>query len=240
MSNIQTKRIELGMLSSQHGDSTYHKLMMGSKNHFRDHDHHHSHLTGPSLVYDWCGLNRSTQQRQQQQGITNNNYTNNIIDGTNIKKVFVGNKNHSIQRTKLTAEGMTAPIMASLHPSLQKKCPQKQRKKEQQDYNASFKVLPTTSRTRLDLDHLELTRCPILESEDDIQYLNLQSNFISDISHIHSMRAGTKQHLPNLKFLDLYDNRIEQLPPSLNSFISLKILMLGKNRIFHITNIDKL
>ena len=236
MSNIQTKRIDFGLLASQHEESTFHKKMIiGSKNHLRD--HHPHHLTGPSLVYDWCGLNRGTQQ---QQGNSNSNHTNKIIDGTNVKKVFVGNNSHSISRTKLTAEGMTAPIMMSLHPSLHKKSSQKHRKEEQQENNTLCKGLPPTSRTRLDLDHLELTRCPILESEDEIQFLNLQSNFISDISNIHSMRAGNKQQLPNLKFLDLYDNRIEQLPPSLNSFISLKILMLGKNRIFHITNIDKL
>lgn len=47
-------------------------------------------------------------------------------------------------------------------------------------------------------------------------------------------------NLPNLIFLDLYNNCIEHLSPALSCVTTLRVLMLGKNRIQAITHLDYL
>ena len=56
---------------------------------------------------------------------------------------------------------------------------------------------------RLNLDRRRLRVCPILKSEEQVRLLNYQSNYIKEIQNL--------VHLPNLIFLDLYNNRIENL-----------------------------
>ncbi|KAJ1451539.1 hypothetical protein M885DRAFT_529433 [Pelagophyceae sp. CCMP2097] len=85
---------------------------------------------------------------------------------------------------------------------------------------------------RLNLDRRHLTVCPILKSEERVRLLNYQNNYIEEIRHL--------AHLPNLIFLDLYNNCIEALSRDLEMVPTLRVLMLGKNRIKCITHLDKL
>ena len=85
---------------------------------------------------------------------------------------------------------------------------------------------------RLNLDRRRLTVCPILKSEEQVRLLNYQSNYIKEIQNL--------VHLPNLIFLDLYNNRIENLSHDLGCVPTLRVLMLGKNRIRAISHLDKL
>ena len=58
------------------------------------------------------------------------------------------------------------------------------------------------------------------------------------MTNLNILNSGTTS---NLLHLNLYDNHIEHLPVCLNVIQNLKVLMLGKNRIFHINNnIDQL
>ena len=74
---------------------------------------------------------------------------------------------------------------------------------------------------RLNLDRRHLTVCPILEGEDKLRLLNMQHNSISKLQHLSSLRR--------LVFLDLYDNLIHEMA-GLEGLLSLRVLMLGKNR----------
>ena len=62
--------------------------------------------------------------------------------------------------------------------------------------------------------------------------LNYQNNYIVEVTNL--------SRLPNLIFLDLYNNRIEKLSRDLECVPTLRVLMLGKNRIKHISNLSKL
>lgn len=74
---------------------------------------------------------------------------------------------------------------------------------------------------RLNLDRRHLTVCPILEGEDRLRLLNLQHNSITRLQNL--------AHLRRLVFLDLYDNLIQEIS-GLEGLLSLRVLMLGKNR----------
>ena len=74
---------------------------------------------------------------------------------------------------------------------------------------------------RLNLDRRHLTMCPILEGEDRLRLLNLQHNAITRLQHLLNLRR--------LVFLDLYDNLIHEIA-GLEGLLSLRVLMLGKNR----------
>ena len=76
---------------------------------------------------------------------------------------------------------------------------------------------------RLNLDRRHLTMCPILEGEDRLRLLNLQHNAITRLQHLSNLRR--------LVFLDLYDNLIHEIA-GLEGLLSLRVLMLGKNRLF--------
>jgi Leucine-rich repeat (LRR) protein len=54
---------------------------------------------------------------------------------------------------------------------------------------------------RLNLDKRHLTCCPVLRHEERVRLLNYQNNYIVNISNLEG--------LPNLIFLDLYNNSIE-------------------------------
>eukprot|EP00968_Pinguiococcus_pyrenoidosus_P028308 scaffold7760_cov286-Pinguiococcus_pyrenoidosus.AAC.4 len=85
---------------------------------------------------------------------------------------------------------------------------------------------------RLNLDRRQLTSCPMLHHEQHLKLLNYQNNYISKVTGLGG--------LSKLIFLDLYNNCIEQLGTGLACVPSLRVLMLGKNRIRHITNLEKL
>ena len=74
---------------------------------------------------------------------------------------------------------------------------------------------------RLNLDRRHLTVCPILEGEDRLRLLNLQHNAITRLQNLTNLRR--------LVFLDLYDNLIHEMS-GLDGLLSLRVLMLGKNR----------
>ena len=74
---------------------------------------------------------------------------------------------------------------------------------------------------RLNLDRRHLTICPILEGEDRLRLLNLQHNAITRLQNLLNLRR--------LVFLDLYDNLIHEIS-GLEGLLSLRVLMLGKNR----------
>lgn len=85
---------------------------------------------------------------------------------------------------------------------------------------------------RLSLDRRSLKACPILKSEERVRLLNYQNNEIERISNLG--------HLPNLIFLDLYNNCIECLSKDLDDVPTLRVLMLGKNRIKTISHLGSL
>ncbi len=72
------------------------------------------------------------------------------------------------------------------------------------------------------LEFLDLTHIPLLEGEEKLKVLSLQHNNIQKIENIVS--------LPNLSYLDLYDNFIKDLD-GINNAFNLKILIIGKNNI---------
>lgn len=68
-----------------------------------------------------------------------------------------------------------------------------------------------------------LTRCPIIEGEEQLHLLNLQQNQIPIIENL--------EVFSNLKFLDLSDNLLEFIS-GLESCVSLRVLVLARNRYF--------
>ena len=87
------------------------------------------------------------------------------------------------------------------------------------------------STERLNMDNQQLAACPRLLDEEKLRLLNYQSNQIRTIQNLDG--------LPNLIFLDLYNNRIERVA-GLEKVQGLRVLMLGKNRLTQIENLDGL
>ena len=85
---------------------------------------------------------------------------------------------------------------------------------------------------RLNLDRRQLDICPVLEQEQRLRLLNFQNNNIRSIQHL--------ENLPNLIFLDLYNNKIVTLDGPLSLLKGLRVLMAGKNRITAISNLTNL
>lgn len=84
---------------------------------------------------------------------------------------------------------------------------------------------------RLNLDRRDLTQMPLLEGEERLRLLNYQHNLIPKIENLLS--------LPNLIFLDLYNNQIKEIN-GLHTVPTLRVLMLGKNLIDKIKNLNAL
>ena len=74
---------------------------------------------------------------------------------------------------------------------------------------------------RLNLDRRHLTVCPFLEGEERLRLLNLQHNTITRLQNLGNLRR--------LVFLDVYDNLVHDMS-GLEALLSLRVLMLGKNR----------
>lgn len=70
--------------------------------------------------------------------------------------------------------------------------------------------------------------CPILEGEERLRMLNLQHNSIMQVQNLSSLRR--------LVFLDLYDNLISEIS-GLDALLSLRVLMLGKNKLVYWTTL---
>ena len=85
---------------------------------------------------------------------------------------------------------------------------------------------------RLNLDRRQLDVCPILEMEQRLRLLNFQNNNIRCIQNL--------ANLPNLIFLDLYNNKLMSLEGPVSVVVGLRVLMAGKNRIKAISNLSTL
>lgn len=85
---------------------------------------------------------------------------------------------------------------------------------------------------RLNLDRRSLQKCPILEQEQRLRLLNYQNNAIATIEHL--------ENLPNLIFLDFYNNKLTSLQGPLHHVKGLRVLMAGKNKIGVINNLSHL
>ncbi|RLN89798.1 hypothetical protein BBJ28_00012783 [Nothophytophthora sp. Chile5] len=98
---------------------------------------------------------------------------------------------------------------------------------------------------RLNLDRRNLPVIPLLEGEQTLRLLNLQNNAIRRIENLLG--------LPNLIFLDLYNNRVEVFAAilacndneidkmqNLNELRELRVLNLGGNLISTLENIENL
>ena len=84
---------------------------------------------------------------------------------------------------------------------------------------------------KLYLNKKDLPHIPLLEGEEYLKLLSLESNLISKIDHLISLN--------NLLFLNLYENKITEIE-NLANVPRLKALMLGKNQIEKIKNLNVL
>ena len=85
---------------------------------------------------------------------------------------------------------------------------------------------------RLNLDRRQIETVPVLEMELRLRLLNFQNNNIRMIQNL--------ENLPNLIFLDLYNNKLTTLEGSISAVKGLRVLMAGKNRITAISNLTQL
>jgi hypothetical protein len=85
---------------------------------------------------------------------------------------------------------------------------------------------------RLNLDRRQLDVCPYLEQEQRLRLLNYQNNNIKQIQNL--------ENLPNLIFLDLYNNKLTSLDGCLSITKGLRVLMVGKNSITELNNLNLL
>lgn len=106
--------------------------------------------------------------------------------------------------------------------------------RNQADTLVVFRTVEERSRNpeRLNLDRRQLEICPILEQEQRLRLLNFQNNNIREIANL--------DNLPNLIFLDMYNNRLTSLEGPVSSIKGLRVLMAGKNKISAISNISSL
>ena len=82
---------------------------------------------------------------------------------------------------------------------------------------------------KLYLNKKDLPHIPLLEGEENLKLLCLETNLITKIDHLISLN--------NLLFLNLYENRISEIE-NLQTVPKLRALMLGKNNISKIKNLQ--
>ena len=82
---------------------------------------------------------------------------------------------------------------------------------------------------KLYLNKKDLPHIPLLEGEENLKILSLETNLITKIEHLISLN--------NLLFLNLYENKITEIE-NLQTVPKLKALMLGKNNITKIKNLQ--
>ncbi|CBJ27201.1 Hypothetical leucine rich repeat protein [Ectocarpus siliculosus] len=85
---------------------------------------------------------------------------------------------------------------------------------------------------RLNLHRRWLTSCPIIQGDNRLRLLNYQNNLITKITNL--------ANLPNLIFIDLYNNVIDTLEGPLSTMTALRVMMVGKNKIQKISNLHSL
>ena len=89
-------------------------------------------------------------------------------------------------------------------------------------------VVRNKNSEKLYLNKKDLPHIPLLEGEENLKLLSLETNLIAKIDHLISLN--------NLLFLNLYENRISEIE-NLHTVPKLKALMLGKNNISKIKNL---
>jgi leucine-rich repeat-containing protein 49 len=82
---------------------------------------------------------------------------------------------------------------------------------------------------KLILDNKDLNHLPLLEGEEKLKLLSLKHNKIKSIENLVS--------LPNIIYLDLYDNQINEIE-NLSTATTLRVLMIAKNHISKIKNLQ--
>ena len=87
-------------------------------------------------------------------------------------------------------------------------------------------VIRNKNSEKLYLNKKDLPHIPLLEGEENLKLLSLETNLITKIDHLISLN--------NLLFLNLYISEIENL----QTVPKLKALMLGKNNISKIKNLQ--
>ncbi|TNN13587.1 Leucine-rich repeat-containing protein isoform 3 [Schistosoma japonicum] len=80
-------------------------------------------------------------------------------------------------------------------------------------------------------EQMNLTKCPIINSNEINRYLSFQSNQIYQITNL--------QNMTKLVYLNLSENQLISLN-GLETLYSLRILLLGNNHIKHIDGLDNL
>ena len=90
-------------------------------------------------------------------------------------------------------------------------------------------VIRNKNSEKLYLNKKDLPHIPLLEGEENLKLLSLETNLITKIDHLISLN--------NLLFLNLYENKISEIE-NLQTVPKLKALMLGKNNISKIKNLQ--
>ena len=90
-------------------------------------------------------------------------------------------------------------------------------------------VIRNKNSEKLYLNKKDLPHIPLLEGEENLKLLSLETNLITKIDHLISLN--------NLLFLNLYENKISEIE-NLQTVPKLKALMLGKNNITKIKNLQ--
>eukprot|EP00903_Cladosiphon_okamuranus_P021119 g19400.t1 len=85
---------------------------------------------------------------------------------------------------------------------------------------------------RLNLHRRRLRSCPVVQGDTRLRLLNYQNNLISKVTNV--------ANLPNLIFLDLYNNNIDTMEGPLSMMVGLRVMMIGKNKITKISNLGSL
>ena len=90
-------------------------------------------------------------------------------------------------------------------------------------------IIRNKNSEKLYLNKKDLPHIPLLEGEENLKLLSLETNLITKIDHLISLN--------NLLFLNLYENKISEIE-NLQTVPKLKALMLGKNNISKIKNLQ--
>ena len=72
----------------------------------------------------------------------------------------------------------------------------------------------------------------MLEGEEKLKMLTFQHNLIAKIENLIS--------LPNLLYIDFFDNQIKEIENLANGIPTLKVLLMPKNQISKIRNVTEL
>lgn len=189
------------------------------------------------------GGQRSLQARPQQRGAAGSSFSNEItIQGRSAAANSARQVGASLPPSTRTEPVLADPLQGTLQRfdliPLQDEIPADgiifARVRNQVDSLVVYRTPEERQRNpeRLNLDRRQLEVCPILEMEHRLRLLNFQNNNIRMIQNL--------ENLPNLIFLDLYNNKLMSLEGPVSLVKGLRVLMAGKNRINTISNLSTL